>query len=178
MYEYLDKRYALALYEVAEEKNKVEQYLKELKEIVNIINTNKNIREIIKHPEISTSKKKNIFVDIFKDKIDKELLSFLLVLIEENRILYLEQKLKEMEKIYLDKRNMISATVKTAVPLLEEEKKQLIDKLQKQYNKNIVLHEEVDKSIIGGVYVRIGDDVIDNTIKTKLQDMKKVMIKG
>ncbi|NEZ47432.1 F0F1 ATP synthase subunit delta [Clostridium niameyense] len=178
MYEYLDKRYALALYEVAEEKNKVEQYIKELKDIVYMINTNKNIREIIKHPEISTSKKKNIFVDIFKDKIDKELLSFLLVLIEENRILYLEQKLKEMEKIYLDKRNMISAKVKTAVPLLEEEKKQLIDKLQKRYNKNIVLHEEIDKSIIGGVYVRIGDDVIDNTIKTKLQDMKKVMIKG
>ncbi len=94
MYEYLDRRYALALYKVAEEKNKVNEYLKDLKEVVNIIKNSDDIYKILKHPEISTSRKKEIFTEIFKDKIDDGLLSFLLVLIEKDRILYLEEKLK------------------------------------------------------------------------------------
>lgn len=58
MYEYLDRRYALALYEVAEEKGKVQQYLNDLYEICNIIETNKDFYEVIKHPQISNEKEK------------------------------------------------------------------------------------------------------------------------
>ena len=66
MYEYLDRRYALALYEVAEEKGKVQQYLQDLREICNLIDTNKEFYEVIKHPQISTKKKKRTFINIFK----------------------------------------------------------------------------------------------------------------
>ncbi|MCR1935580.1 F0F1 ATP synthase subunit delta [Clostridium tepidum] len=177
MYEYLDRRYALALYEVAEEKNKVNEYLKDLKEVVNIIKNSEDICKILKHPEISTSRKKEIFTEIFKDKIDDGLLSFLLVLIEKDRILYLEEKLKQMEKIYLEKNNMILANVKTVIPLLEDERDELIKKLEIRYNKKIILEEEIDKSILGGVYVRVGDDVLDGTLSTRLKDIKKMMLK-
>ncbi|EPY2272236.1 F0F1 ATP synthase subunit delta [Clostridium sporogenes] len=177
MYEYLDRRYALALYEVAEENNKVDEYLRDLKEVVNIIKNSEDIYKILKHPEISTSRKKDIFTGIFKGKVDDGLLSFLLVLIEKDRILYLEEKLKEMEKIYLEKNNMLLANVKTVIPLLKEEKEELIKKLGNKYNKKIILEEEIDKSIIGGVYVRVGDDVLDGTLSTKLKDIKKMMLK-
>ena len=105
MYEYLDRRYALALYEVAEEKNKVEEYLNDLREICDIIYGNNELYEIIKHPQISTVRKKKTFRNIFEGKIDDELLSFLMVLIEKDRILYLREKLKEIEKIHLDRNN-------------------------------------------------------------------------
>ncbi len=131
MYEYLDRRYALALYEVAEENNKVDEYLRDLKEVVNIIKNSEDICKILKHPEISTSRKKDIFTGIFKGKVDDGLLSFLLVLIEKDRILYLEEKLKEMEKIYLEKNNMLLANVKTVIPLLKEEKEELNKKIRK-----------------------------------------------
>jgi F-type H+-transporting ATPase subunit delta len=65
MYEYLDKRYALALYEVAEKKGKVEEYLQEGKEIIELIKNNEDISKILKHPQISTSKKKKVFIEIF-----------------------------------------------------------------------------------------------------------------
>ena len=65
MYEYLDRRYALALYEVAEEKNKVEEYLNDLREICDIIYGNNELYEIIKHPQISTVRKKKTFRNIF-----------------------------------------------------------------------------------------------------------------
>ena len=177
MYEYLDRRYALALYEVAKEKDKVDEYINDLREICDLIENNKDFYEVVKHPQISTKNKKRTFINIFKGKIDEELLSFLLILIEEDRILYLREKLNEMEKIDLERKNILSAVVKTAVPLLESEISNLQEKLEKQYNKKIIMTTEIDKSLLGGVYVRVGNDVIDGTIKSKLEEMKDIMLK-
>ncbi len=177
MYEYLDRRYALALYKIGEEKGKVEQYLDELRKIVAIINEDQDFVELIKHPQVSTSSKKKIFIDVFKDQIDEDLLAFLLVLIEKGRILQLEGKLKQMEKIYLEKNKTAVAKVKTVVPLKDEEKKNLVIRLEKQYDKKILLEEEIDPTIIGGVYVQVDNEVIDGTIKSKMDEMKKLMLK-
>lgn len=177
MYEYLDKRYALALYQVAEEKNKVDEYLTDLREICELIDNNKDFYEVIKHPQISTKKKKQTFINIFKGKIDEELLSFLLILIEKDRILFLREKLNEMEKIHREKNNTLLAIVKTAVPLLDSEMTKLKTKLEEKYKKNIIITAEVDKSLLGGVYVRVGNDVIDGSIKSKLDEMKDLMLK-
>lgn len=177
MYEYLDRIYALALYEVAKEKNKVDEYINDLREICDLIENNKDFYEVVKHPQISTKNKKRTFINIFKGKIDEELLSFLLILIEKDRILYLREKLNQMEKIDLERKNILSAVVKTAVPLLESEISDLQEKLEKQYNKKIIMATEIDKSLLGGVYVRVGNDVIDGTIKSKLEEMKDIMLK-
>ena len=59
MFEYLDRRYALALYEVAEEKGKVQEYLNDLREICDLIDNNKDFYEVVKHPQISTKQKKS-----------------------------------------------------------------------------------------------------------------------
>lgn len=177
MYEYLDRRYALALYEVAKEKNKVDEYINDLREICDLIENNKDFYEVVKHPQISTKNKKRTFINIFKGKIDEELLSFLLILIEKDRILYLREKLNQLEKIDLEQKNILSAVVKTAVPLLENEINSLKEKLEKQYNKQIIMTTEIDKSLLGGVYVRVGNDVIDGTIKSKLEEMKDIMLK-
>ena len=72
MYEYLDRRYALALYEVAEKNGKVDEYLGDLREICELIDKDEEFQEVIKHPQISTKQKKRVFINIFKGKIDEE----------------------------------------------------------------------------------------------------------
>ena len=121
MYEYLDRRYALALYKVAEEKNKVDEYLQDLREICDIIDNNKELKAVIEYPQISTKQKKRIFIDIFKGKIDEELLSFLLILIEKGRILYLREKLNQFEQINLEKKNVVIAQVKSVIEMTDEQ---------------------------------------------------------
>lgn len=177
MYEFLYKRYALALYDVAEEKGKIEEYLKELRFVCKLINENQDFHEVIKHPQVNTAKKKEIFNNIFRGRIEEGLLSFLLILIEKDRILYINEKLNEMEKIYLDRKNTVKAVVTTAIPMLDEEKKALKEKLEKQYNKIIIMENIVDHEILGGVYVRVGNDVIDGTVKSKLMEMKDIILK-
>lgn len=177
MYEYLDRRYALALYKVAEEKDKVEEYLEDLRKICDIIDNNKEFYEVIKYPQISTKQKKKIFNDVFKGKIDEELLSFLLILIEKGRILYLRQKLHQMEQIHLEKENKVVAEVKSVIGLTEDQTLKLKEKLEKKYNKTVIIKHEIDKSIIGGLYVRVGNDVIDGSVKSRLEDMRAIMLK-
>jgi F-type H+-transporting ATPase subunit delta len=132
--------------------------------------------QIINHPHISKSVKKQTFEKLFKSRIDAELLSFLFLLIDKDRIITLEEKLNEYEKIELAKNNEVIAKVKTVIPLDEDDRKNLIEKLNKKYNKKIILKEEIDKSIIGGVFVMVGNEVIDGTIKLKLEEMKKIML--
>lgn len=177
MHEYLDRRYALALFEVAEKKGKVEQYLQELRNIVVLMKNDDDFMKLVKHPQISTSSKKKLFTDIFKGKIDEELLSFLLILIDKGRILELEGKLREMEKINLERNNTVIAKVKTVISLQDDQRKNLVEKLEKKFNKKILLQEELDPSIIGGVYVQVNNDVIDGTVKSKIEEMKKLMLK-
>jgi F-type H+-transporting ATPase subunit delta len=177
MYEYLDRRYALALYEVAEERAKTEEFIKDLSDTLDIINGNEEFLELIKHPKLSTTKKKELFEGIFRGKLDDEVLSFLLLLIEKNRLLNLNGILEEIKKIHLEKNQTLVAIVKTVVPLFPDERDALTKNLQLKYNKKIILNEEIDKDIIGGVYVRVGNDVIDGTIKSKFEDIRKMTLK-
>lgn len=176
MYEYLDRRYALALYEVAETKGKVEEYLNDLREICELIDKNKDFYEVIKHPQIGTKQKKKTFINIFKGNIDEELLSFLLILIEKDRILFLREKLNEMEKIHLERLNTYKGIVKTTIPLTEEERKKLIANLEAKYKKKVILEEIIDPSILGGIYVRVNNEIIDGTVKLRLDELKDLML--
>ncbi|HEY5561818.1 MAG TPA: F0F1 ATP synthase subunit delta [Clostridiaceae bacterium] len=177
MYEYLERRYARAIYEVAEGKNKVEEYISELSQVMDILSSDSNFQLVVSQPQISTSNKIGIFNTIFKGRISEDTLSFLLVLIEKDRVTGLAGIIKSMKLIKLEKENTVVAKVKTVIPLQDEERILLKSKLSNMYNKKILLDEELDESILGGVFVRVGDDIIDGTVKSKLTEMKRLMLK-
>jgi len=83
---------------------------------------------------------------------------------QENYILELQEKDKILE-----------AKITTVVPLTEEEKVKLIKGLEKFYNRKIVIKEEINKNIIGGVLVQIGNDITDGTVKSKLRYVRSDM---
>ena len=175
MYEFLDRRYALALYEACVEAGNVEIVLQQLKEIVNEIDSNKDFLKIIKNPQISKLNKKRIFKELFESSIEQELLNFLLLTIDKERILYLREKYDQFRQIYLEANNIITAEVRSAIPLSNIERENLKMVLEKKYDKTIMLKQKIDKSLIGGVIIRIGDEIIDGSIKNKLSEIKKII---
>lgn len=176
MYEYLDRRYAVALYKIAKEKNKVSQVISELKEVCEIIEGNEQLKEVLEHPQISSGEKKDFINKIFKGNIDEDLLNFMNLLIEKDRIANLRSKFNQLEAIMLEENNTVKATVKTCVKLSKEQCTKLIEKLEKQYNKKIILEEVIDTSIIGGVYLKIGNEVIDGTLAYQYDEIKDLMV--
>ena len=175
MYEFLDRRYALALYDVCTEKGNIEQVMQEFKTIVDDMMSNEGLIKITKHPQISKAAKIRIYKEIFGGKITDELLNFLILLIEKERILYLKEKYAQFRLIHLERTNTIIAKVRTVIPLEDSQKEALKQKLEKTYDKTVIIEEEIDKSIIGGIIVMVGSDVIDGSIKNRLKEMKDVV---
>ena len=149
----LSKSYALAIYDIAKENRRLDKYVKDIKEISNLINTNSELHNFIENHEISVKRKQEVIRQQLIDKVDKDLLSFLLILIEKDMFSSLNEISKELNSIYSNTNNEIPALVKTAVELTEEQKEKLISKLEAKYNKKIILNivKLIFALIIGGV---------------------------
>ena len=139
------------------------------------IDTKYDIDQTIENA-LNVNRNKNILynsIDMIKSNLGIENNVNIVVDCNEEKV---KEKLKEMEKIHLDKLNVLQGIVKTTIPLEEYEYNSLVEKLEKKYNKDIILKKIIDPEILGGIYVRIGNDIIDGTVKTRLEDLKKLML--
>lgn len=172
----LSKSYALAIYDIAEENNKLDEYLQNIKEISNLISTDSDLHSFIENPKVNLKRKQEIFKKQLIDQVDRDLLSFLLILIEKDNLLSLNEILEEMKVIHLERNNEVTALVKTVTELSTEQKQKLVQKLEAKYNKKIKLKTEIDKSIIGGIFIKVKDDITDGTFKTKYEELRALML--
>lgn len=176
MYDFLDIRYAKALYDIGKRKGKVEEFLVDLNQICDVFDENKKLMNLMLHPEIKTTKKKEVFTKLFGDKIDEELLTFIYIVIEKGRIGFLREKVNQLESIYLEEINTIKGVVRTAVELTAEQYDEILKKLEEKYDKTVILTRELDQSLIGGVYIKINNQIIDGTIKGKYEELRKKLL--
>ncbi|WP_297520948.1 F0F1 ATP synthase subunit delta [uncultured Clostridium sp.] len=73
-------------------------------------------------------------------------------------------------------KNLLVGFVKTVVPLTEEQYSSLVSKLEAKYGKKIELKQEIDKSIVGGLFIQVENEFIDATINSQYQEMKELML--
>lgn len=172
MYEFLDRRYALALYNTCLEKGNLDVVLEQFSEIVEQFQTNEGIRKILKNPQITKFNKKRIFKELFEGQIEDQLMKFLLILIDRGRILFLKEKYEQFRSIYLFNQNTMVAKVISTVPLSQQETERLHKELEERYGKKIIIENEIDKSILGGLVVNIGNESMDGSVKSKLDEIK------
>ncbi|WBW98491.1 F0F1 ATP synthase subunit delta [Oceanirhabdus sp. W0125-5] len=173
MYEFLDRRYALALYKIAKEKGKTEEYLNELININEDIENCNEVEVILDHPKISTREKKELFLKIFKDKIEEDLMSFLLVLIEKKRIKFLKEKIEQYRIILLEDKNILEVKICSSLNLNIDQEKRLISILEKKFGKKILLRKKIDKDLIGGCTLLFGDKFIDYSLSSRIEFLNK-----
>ena len=145
MIDVIANRYAEALFQIGEEENKTDNLYNELKEVSSLITTNNDLNNVMKSPLVSKNEKIQLIDTLFAGKIDNDLKNFFKIL---------------------------EGYVISAVPMDNEKIKELETELSKKYNKNVTLENKVDKSVLGGVLVRLGNTEIDGTIKTRLDGLK------
>ncbi|EYE89882.1 hypothetical protein Q428_00625 [Fervidicella metallireducens AeB] len=171
--EVASRRYGNALFEIAIEKNKLELFLEELKDVRNILTSHEELRSLLHHPNIPFEQKKKVIFKIFKGKIEDEIVNLLIILIENNRISDIELVYYDYKYlVYKYKRKKI-AYVTTAVEMTAEEVEALRQRLSDKYQSEIEVQNIVDPEIIGGVHLKIGDHIIDSTIKGQLTQIRK-----
>jgi len=166
------KTYSEALFEVALEEEKVDLFLEEFEFIANTLNMYPDFFTLLKSPQIHVSEKKEIITEVFEDKLSLEMMNFLKIILDKNRSYYLPQIKDEYQKLVNNHKGIIEAIAITAIPLNDDDKLKLKEKLEGITGKNIKISNKIDSSLLGGVLVRIGDKVIDGTIKGRLDELK------
>ena len=177
----ISKTYGEALYELAVEENKVDVLLEEASMVKEILISNNELEQFMNHPQITKDEKVNLIENSFKGRVLDELTGFLTIIVERSRFSevieifdYFIDAIKELKSIG-------TAYVTTPMVLDEIQKAIIVEKLLKttKYEK-MEMNYAIDASLIGGMVVRIGDRVVDSSIKSKLseltRDLQKIQI--
>lgn len=168
----IGNRYSLAIYEIAESLDKVKEIYENLNYVMEAYEKDKEFKNLIDHPLISEKDKKEFLTKLFSKKFEKMSMDVLYYLIEKNRIAYIKNIVAEYLKIYYERHNYTEVEATFALELTKEQKAKLMKKLEKMTGKKVELSVKIDKSIIGGGIIKIGNRIIDGSLKRQFEMIK------
>ena len=173
------QRYSLALYELSSEANSLIDIEKHSSAILNLIEKNNDFNNLIKDPTESQENLISVINKISETiKVNDLLKNFMIFLIKKRRFFYLEKILKSFIEICSEKRGEIKAEIQSAKELSNEEINKINEELAQNFSSKMKLNYKHDKSLIGGLIVKIGSTMVDTSIKNKLQQIEKRMIEA
>lgn len=166
------QRYAQALLEFADDKYPKEQILNDISDIQKSYLQSDDLQRVMTSPVISQEDKKELLTKIFKD-VNVLILNFLKLLVDKNRFGIFSSIVKEYKNEINKMNNLLGIKVFSAIELTDSEKAMIKVKLEKNLKKEIELDWAVDNELIGGLLFESGDNIIDCSLKKKLQDINK-----
>nr|YP_009314722.1 ATP synthase CF1 subunit delta [Neoizziella asiatica]SCW23177.1 ATP synthase CF1 subunit delta [Neoizziella asiatica] len=168
----LSQPYAEALLETAKQANNVDDILEGVNIVLQILSESTSLTEFLNNPLITSQSKKDTVKQLFNDQLNRQLLTFILLLIDRKRILYLSAILEKYLELVYALESFVIADVVTSMNFTDQQKHDLIDKLKEMTGKNNVqLNISVDTSLIAGFTVQIGSKVIDTSLRGQLTEI-------
>ena len=171
--EAIAKRYASAIYDIAESSDKIG----EIREALNILAENYNEDEEFKvfllDPSIKYDEKVKYLHKSF-DFISEDAFKIINYLVKKGRVSLAEKIKDSYLKIYYEKNNKVLVNATFTKELSDNQREALMKKLEEKYKKKIVLNLSVDEELIGGGIIKIGNKVIDGSIKSQIENIKKI----
>ena len=170
--------YGDALFQLALEESKIDALYDEVLVVLKAFEDNSELNKLLNHPKIDKEEKEKFLENVFGSFVSKNLTGFLMIMVSKDRqqniveaLYYFCDKVLEYKKIGI-------AFVTTATPLTDVQKENVVTKLLATTKyKDFQMHYDVDSSIIGGMVIRIGDRVVDSSIKTKLDELARQLKK-
>ena len=174
----VSKTYGEALFELAVEEGKEDEFLSEVVTLQKILDENPDFGKLMNHPKILKDEKLVVLNEIFKGRISEELKGFLHLVVSKDRyneidgiLTYFVDEVKRLKGIGV-------AYVTTAIALSEAKQKEIKQHLLATTNyKEMEMHYSVDEDLIGGMIIRIGDRIVDSSIRSSLLEMRKQLLK-
>lgn len=174
----MSRTYGDALFELAAEEQKLDAMSDEVRAVSAALQENEELTRLINHPKIVKEEKIKLIEDIFAGKISDELVGLMRMIVEKGHY-------NEMQKVFsyfIDRvkeyRNIGTAYVTSAMELTDAQKA-AVEKRLLETTKYIKfeMHYRVDAGLIGGMVIRIGDHVVDSSIKTRLYSLTRELSK-
>ncbi len=174
----VSKTYGEALFEVAVEDNAVDSLFKEAEAVSAIFRENKEYVKLLSHPRIPAEQKLSFIEEAFRGKVSDEMAGLLAAVVEKGRFSEVEGILAWFEERVREYKKIGTAYVSSAAELTPEQKESIEKRLlQTTPYESFRMNYNVDAGLIGGMVIRIGDRVVDSSIRTKLGNMAKELSK-
>jgi F-type H+-transporting ATPase subunit delta len=173
------RRYAKALLLIGKEDGQTEQYRQELEGIAGLMDREKQLADTIANPLYKYEERKQVLQQVVaKSDLTKVMSAFMLLLFEKGRIGFIGS-INDFYQMMADElKGVARASLVSATKLSKEAVEKIRTALSKRTGKEIVLEVEQDPSLIGGIVTRIGDLILDGSIKTQLLNMRESLKRG
>lgn len=167
------KRYAVALFNASVKQDIAEQVQEDLSSFVELLIQNKDFTGYLKSPDVLTEAKKQIIVDVLGDRTAGLFVKFLLLLIDKKRLKHILEIADAYSQLFEMLQGILEAKIITAIPLDADLEQKTIEMLERETGKIIRPLKTVDEDIIGGMIIIIEDEIIDGSIRHKLEQMRR-----
>lgn len=168
------KRYAKAAFELALEENELGKWLEEIESAAQVM-LDPQVADVMQNVKVRRTDKQQLVTRLLPD-LRPLVRNLVLLLVSKDRTSIIGDIAREYEKLVNDHRGVAIAEVTTAVPVDEGEKAILVERLSRMTGKRIVLQTRVDPEIVGGLVARIGDKVVDGSLKTRLLLLRRNLL--
>lgn len=174
----VSKTYGDALFEVAQESGRLDDFWEEAAAVKTAMDENPDIFKLMSHPKIVKEEKIKIIEDIFAGKISEELVGLLRMIVDKDHFEEVEAVLDYFIYQVKEYKSIGTAYVTTALELSDEQKKEVENRLLETTKYvRFEMHYAIDSALIGGMVIRIGDRVVDGSVRTKLYDLTRELSK-
>ena len=174
----VSKVYGDALFEVAVESGRLDEIWEQTRAMQTALEENPELFALMRHPKIVKEEKVKIIESIFTGEVCAELVGLLRMIVEKDHFAQIGKVLAYFDDQVKEYKSIGTAYVTTAMELSDAQKAAVVKRLL-ETTKYVTfeMHYEVDSAIIGGMMIRIGDRVVDSTVRTKLYDLTRELSK-
>lgn len=178
MVELIAKRYGTAIYQLAVEKDQIDTVAEEIAIIREVLKTEEDFVQLINHPKIVVEEKIALVESVFKGKVSDEVMGLVVLTIVKGRQRFLPQIIQYCEDAFDAHNNIVTAYITSTEVLNDHFKQQVKERLEALTQKTVNTEFDVDESLIGGMVIRIGDRILDNSIKGKIAKLSKTLMEA
>jgi F-type H+-transporting ATPase subunit delta len=166
-------RYAKSFIDLSTEQGALEQAYNDMQLISGVCKSNHDFVSFLKSPIINTDKKQAVLREIFNGKLSKITDTYVHLITEKKREMYLGEIAHEFVNQYNKKKQILTAVVTTANGIDDSIRKQVMELVRGVSSSEVVLEEKIDKDLIGGFIIRVGDKQVDASIARRLTNLKQ-----
>jgi F-type H+-transporting ATPase subunit delta len=169
------RRYAAAIFDIARRQNTIDRTLDDVQQIAKLF-SNRKVSFLMREPKIPAQRKEKALRDAIQGRALPTSLNLALLLVQRNLVEYTPNIASELEQMVRDSRNEAVADVTTATQIDATQTRTIQQALEQRTGKTIIVQPHVDPSILGGVVARVGDQVIDGSIRYRLSVLEQQLL--
>lgn len=171
----IGRRYAGAIFDIAMKQNTIDRTLDDVQEIARLF-SHRTLAYLLNEPKIPTQRKETAIRQALASKVLPTSLNLALLVVQRELVEVMPAIARELEQLVLNYKNQAYAEVTTAMPMDQQQQSEVRQALEQQTGKTILMQTKVSPDILGGVVARVGDQVIDGSVRHRLAALRQQLL--